>query len=96
MRICKKCGGWVELADMRDPHYIGCRCPIVKPTQGHIGTDDFGAWTCVCGNTEHRQGFHPWNRETKAYDANEPRFFRCNRCERIIDTDPIAGLVSQV
>lgn len=59
-----------------------------QPTQERLGIENHHAWICPCGNTEHSQGFHSWNREKKLYDLTcTSNFFRCDRCGRVIDSE---------
>jgi len=84
--LCKTCGHWVCVDYPRNPHYRYCHC--AKPaTQDHIGIEEGGAWICACGNTEHGRGFHPWNRKLSKYDPNEEKYFRCDKCSRVVDSD---------
>jgi hypothetical protein len=57
-------------------------------TQERIGIENHHAWVCPCGNTEHGMGFHHWDRVGRTYDnSGNSRFFRCDKCSRVIDSE---------
>ena len=53
----------------------------------YIEVGEFGYWVCLCGNTDHSEGFHVFNRTFLIYDDEEDQFCRCDRCGRIINAE---------
>jgi hypothetical protein len=54
-----------------------------------VFVDEFGEWTCLCGNTSYYEGFFPCDADGNEVDPTPENWtinlYRCDRCGRIIN-----------